>query len=155
MSKNQNKLTVANGRVYSGRGDPLKFVRLIARNYPIGKAKEMSGYSKGYCTKDLMKTANAQQAIYLADEERKRLQQSPGTSIVDSVEFLQTVRDDEEIDYKTRLQANKGINEVLGHNAPTKVEVQEKGLFLHMHGYASDVIGDAIQAQKDRISHDQ
>ncbi len=151
MGANKNKLSVYNGRVYSGKGDHLKFVRLIARNYPVGKAKELSGFSKNYPTKTLMEAANKRQAIYLADEERKSLQSSPGTCLTSSVEFLETIRDDEEIDAKTRIQANKGITDILGHNAPTKVEGEIRGLFLHLNGYTTEDINAAIEANKDNI----
>lgn len=133
--------------VDKGQGDPAKYLRLIARGFQVGKAKILSGYARNYSTTRILATARGRTAVATVAAERTSLCTTPGSTLRDSVEFNMEIRDNDDIDPKIRLSADNNIASRLGHNAPAQVEVQERGLYMHLHSYNSNEIQQAIDAQ--------
>ena len=141
MGKNKSKKT----GLAPKKSDPVKFLRLTYRGVKPGRAKELSGYSKNYATSRIRLTEGYKQALQTIEESRTALQQAPGTTMEDGVDFAQEIRDNPKENTTDRLRANKQVNDTLGYNAPVKVDQTIKSMNINYHNIPTSELMDIVK----------
>ena len=114
--------------------DPAKFARLMVRGLPKCRAKLMCGYSSSYNVKRILSHPAARYVMQSIDDQRLIANNTPGTTLLDSVDFAQEIRDNSKEDTPDRLRANKQVIDTLGHNAPTVIQQDSRSLVIEFTG---------------------
>lgn len=117
-------------------------LRMLFPSLPPAKRKQIAGYSKSTDTSTI-EQSDTYRAIISPDNQRDALQSAPGTMMIDLVNKLRQVYENDlpgdiEITAGNIISAVKETKEILGYQPPDRVEVTQRGLFLHMAGYSTE-----------------
>jgi hypothetical protein len=93
------------------------------------KAKQLAGYEDSTKPPELVDPRTPA-------EIRERLQSIAGVTLADQIGFYADAREDDNVPMTERISAAKQIDKVLGYEAPTRVEIQErKQIFLALQTF--------------------
>lgn len=124
----------------SHKPDAAKYLRLVARGIPKGKAKIIAGYSPTYATSSILNSKEAKQITQAIEVQRNQSANTPGTTLLDSVEFAQEIRDNPQVKDNIRLQANRQVIDINGYEAPKELHTKTQSISLDMHTDDTDVL---------------
>ncbi len=120
--------------------DPGRFIRLVARRIPKGKAKILAGFSKGTKTSTILGTKEAKQTTQAIEAQRNQSVNTPGQTYMDCVEVAQEIRDNTHVKPNIRLQANRQVVDMNGYEAPKEIHSKSESISLDMHTDDTDFL---------------